>query len=163
MTSQSHDCSSNCQHGSANGSVLLMREIAIACAVVVSGCTEDTSARDGCEPVIAVDELHADEVAVLDTWYEGSSYCLRVDATAMNRPHLEVATPFDTDFLLELRALDNTTFATGVDIEVGRSGYTSVAWDPVGGEIYDVLVHVRPRPPIIGGGPRVSAQLSVRP
>jgi hypothetical protein len=140
-----------------------MREAALLVAMVAVGCVEESTEPPTCSPVIAVDSIRADEGQTLDADYGGASYCLRIDTTAMIRPHLEVSTPFDTDFLLELRDLENTVFAMGVDVSVGTAGYTSVQWDPAGGETYDVLVHIRPRPPVIGGGARVSAQLSIRP
>jgi hypothetical protein len=140
-----------------------MRETAIIVAMLAVGCVEEPSEPRACNPVISVDDVHTDEAPLLETGYEGASYCMRVDTSAMSRPHLELSSPYLDGFVLELRDLDNEVFATSDDIPVGSGSYSAVQWDPAGGESYDVLVHLRPLPPVISGSVRVSAQLTIRP
>jgi hypothetical protein len=140
-----------------------MKGLALVVAVFAVGCVEEASEPRSCEPVLSVDGLRQDDTQDLDVPHDGTSYCLRVDTTTLTRPHLDLTTPWDTDFAVELRSLDNTPFATATEVLIGSTPSMSLTWDPAGGEIYDVLVHIEPRPPVIAGGTRVAAQLTTRP
>lgn len=109
---------------------------------------------------MSVDGVRQDDVERLEVPHDGASYCLQIDVTTMERPHIEVTA--GEGFLVELRDLDNARFA-GVDGRPGSASSSSLVWDPAGGVAYDVLLHIAPEPPTIYGSGAVFVQLTSRP
>ena len=87
---------------------------------------------------------------------------MRVDATDVAEPHLEIASSFSTDYELSIRTLDMTLLATSSVETVGSTTYTVAAWIQPGNTSYDVFVAVSPNGNTIGGTTNVTTQLTAR-
>lgn len=157
----SRGCTSrDCGAAALAASVVVMKGLVLVVVALAAGCVEEASEPRSCEPVMSVDGLRQDDGERLEVPHDGASYCLQIDVTTMERPHIEVTA--GDGFLVELRDLDNTRFA-GLDGTPGSASSSSLVWDPAGGVEYDVLLHIAPEPPTIYGSGTVFVQLTPRP
>lgn len=130
--------------------------------VALGGCATDLVIPPSCEPVIAVDDVHSTHAGQLSVLNAGTSYCVRVDASHLARPHFEVSSPGFADATITLRDLGNEVMATGTTESLGGLPYGIVRWDPAGDTSYDVLVAITPPASTIAEQAYVTAELSAR-
>jgi hypothetical protein len=134
---------------------------AIACA-----CASQPPVQSSCDPLVVLDEIRSTETPELSMGHDGVTVCVRVDATAIDYPHLEVSGPSafgPSSFLLDLRDAHDGEIAMGVDVMVGTETYQAIKWDPAGGASYDVLLNVKPgNPNVASAGAFFNLQLTPR-